>query len=550
MTDNTTHYFDFLIIGSGMAGLSLALELSEIGTVAVLTKKRDSDSNTNYAQGGIAAVTSSNDSFESHINDTLRVGCGLSNPEVVEKIVRSGPDNVRWLTNLGVNFAAQDSKGSNSEDFDRGKEGGHTHSRVLHVADYTGREIEHRLLMAVRAHKNVELFENHLAIDLLMGIHNVPPATKGSDIRVSYGAYALDIVQGTVKIFKASRTILASGGAGRVYLHTTNPDITTGDGIAMAYRAGAVIKNMEFVQFHPTSLYTPEGKTFLISETVRGEGGKLMTISGHHFMSDYHPDRELAPRDIVARAIDAELKKSGDKFVYLDVRHLGSRYLQSRFPNIHQNCLKHGIDITTDLIPVVPAAHYFCGGAAIDAEGRTNIAKDNACGETSCSGMHGANRLASNSLLEALATARMVANSIRNTFSGTEVRTYPQIRPWIEEGVFDHQEWVMISHDEDTIRRLMSDYVGIVRSNKRLNRANERMSVLARDIEEFYQLNPVRADVIELRNLSTIAMLVIRSALMRLESRGLHYTTDYPLTDDIHCKHDTEIRRVDFTKLW
>jgi L-aspartate oxidase len=267
-------------------------------------------------------------------------------------------------------------------------------------------------------------------------------------------------------------------------------------------------------------------------------------------MADYHPDRELAPRDIVARAIDAELKKSGDKFVYLDVRHLGSHYLQSRFPNIYQNCLKFGIDITSEPIPVVPAAHYFCGGVAIDFEGKTNIRNLFACGETSCSGMHGANRLASNSLLEALATARTVSMSIRSAFPKRESRLYPEIRAWIEEDVFDHQEWVMISHDEDTIRRLMSDYVGIVRSNKRLNRADERMSVLARDIEEFYQLNPVRADVIELRNLSTIAMLVIRSALLRLESRGLHYTTDYPLADDLNFKNDTEIQRTDFTKLW
>ncbi|MBD3234372.1 MAG: L-aspartate oxidase [candidate division Zixibacteria bacterium] len=548
---NNYQDYDFLIIGSGIAGLSLALELSELGSVAILTKKGDSDSNTNYAQGGIATVTAARDSFESHINDTLRVGCGLSKPEVVEAIVCSGPENIKWLTKLGVNFSAQNSKRrSPGEDYDLGKEGGHTHSRVLHVADYTGREIEHRLLTSIRARDNVTIFENHIAIDLLLGIHKVPPATKGVDIRVCYGVYALDVPNQIVKVFRSHRTIIASGGAGRIYYHTTNPDIATGDGIAMAYRAGAVIRNMEFVQFHPTSLYTPEGRTFLISETVRGEGGKLMTIDGRHFMADYHKDKELAPRDVVARAIDAEIKKTGDKFVYLDVRHLGSQFLQSRFPNIYQNCLRFGVDITSDPIPVVPAAHYFCGGIAVDLDGRTNIEHLFACGETACTGMHGANRLASNSLLEALAMGRFVAEYIHATFAKQKIRKYPRIRNWIDETVFDHHEWGMISHDEDTIRRLMSDYVGIVRSDKRLNRALERMYIHARDIEEFYQQNPVRAAVIELRNISAVAMLVIRSALMRLESRGLHYTIDYPDTDDVHYNRDTDIRRTDFTKMW
>ncbi len=548
---NNYQDYDFLIIGSGIAGLTLALELSELGSVAVLTKKRDSDSNTNYAQGGIATVTAAKDSFESHINDTLRVGCGLSKPEVVEAIVCSGPENIKWLTGLGVNFSAQNSKvRSPGEDYDLGKEGGHTHSRVLHVADYTGREIEHRLLTSIRAKDNVTIFENHIAIDLLLGIHKIPPAAKGVDIRVCYGVYALDVLKQTVRVFRAHRTIIASGGAGRVYYHTTNPDIATGDGIAMAYRAGAVIRNMEFVQFHPTSLYTPEGRTFLISETVRGEGGKLMTIDGRHFMADYHKDKELAPRDVVARAIDAEIKKSGDKFVYLDVRHLGSQFLQSRFPNIFQNCLRFGVDITSDPIPVVPAAHYFCGGIAVDLDGRTNIQHLFACGETACTGMHGANRLASNSLLEALAMGRFVAEYISSNYDKRESLKYPRIRSWIDEAVFDHHEWGMISHDEDTIRRLMSDYVGIVRSDKRLNRALERMRIHARDIEEFYQQNPVRAAVIELRNISAVAMLVIRSALARLESRGLHYTIDYPDTDDVHYHKDTDIRRMDFTKMW
>ena len=550
MKANNYHDYDFLIIGSGIAGLSLALELSKVGKVAVLTKKKESDSNTNYAQGGIAAVTSADDSFESHIQDTLRVGHGLSKREVVEKIIRSGPENIRWLTELGIGFSLRKSPGANSEDFDLGKEGGHSRSRVLHIADYTGREIEHHLLMAIRNNSNITVFENHIAIDLLLGIHTIPPTVEGNDIRVCYGVYVLDSLGGKVKIFRAHKTILASGGAGRVYYHTTNPDIATGDGIAMAYRAGAKILNMEFVQFHPTSLYTAEDRTFLISESVRGEGGRLLTIDGERFMKRYHPEMmELAPRDVVARAIDAELKRTGDKFVYLDIRHLGSNYIQSRFPNIYQNCLKFGVDITSEPIPVVPAAHYFCGGVGINLNGETDIKNLFACGETSCSGMHGANRLASNSLLEAVSIARNTAEFIKRNYNNRG-KELPEIRQWIDEGVFDHQEWVMISHDEWTIRRLMSDYVGIVRSNKRLKRAEERVAILARDIEEFYQQNPVRPDVIELRNLSTVAMLVIKSAMTRLESRGLHYMTDYPETDDVNFKKDTELRRTDFSKLW
>lgn len=550
MAQKRYHNFDFLIIGSGIAGLSLALELSDIGKVAVLTKKGDSDSNTNYAQGGIAAVTSSRDSFKSHIRDTLKVGAGLSKKSVVERIVKSGPENIKWLIGLGVSFSSKATAENLQGEYDLGKEGGHSHNRVLHVADYTGQEIERKLLQAIRNNKNVRIFENHIAIDLLLGIHKVPPAVRGRDIRVCYGTYTLDIMGNSVKTFRAHKTILATGGAGKVYRHTTNPDIATGDGMAMAYRAGTPIHNMEFVQFHPTSLYTPSGQTFLISETVRGEGGRLLTADGRRFMKEYHKDGELAPRDVVARAIDAEMKKSGDQFVYLDVTHLGATFLQSRFPNIYRNCLKFGIDITAEPIPVVPAAHYFCGGVAVDAEGRTLIKNLYACGETACTGMHGANRLASNSLLEALATARMIAKNIRHDYSKTKPSRHPRIRQWIDEAVFDRQEWGMISHDENNIRRLMSDYVGIVRSDKRLNRALERTHILARDIEEFYQNNPVRADVLELRNLSTVAMLVIRSALRRKESRGLHYTTDYPGIDNRNFKDDTVIRRTEFDRLW
>lgn len=544
--------YDFLVIGSGIAGLSLALELSEIGKVAVLTKKRDSDSNTNYAQGGIAAVTAEADSFESHIDDTLRVGCGICKRRVVERIVRSGPENIQWLSQLGVDFSSKKTSPGDkgAEDFDLGKEGGHSQNRVLHVADYTGRAIEHRLLRASRENDNIDIYENHIAIDLLLGIHMIPPATRGRDIRICYGAYILDTDEGRVKTFRAHRIILATGGAGRAYYHTTNPSIATGDGMAMAYRAGTPILNMEFVQFHPTSLYTPSGDTFLISETVRGEGGRLKTVDGRRFMKEYHKDMELAPRDVVARAIDAEMKKTGDSYVLLDVTHLGGQFLQSRFPNIYRNCLKFGIDIAENPIPVVPAAHYFCGGVGVDVKGQTVIKNLYACGETSSTGMHGANRLASNSLLEALSTARLIAAEIKENFPRKDEGKHPRIRKWIDEEVFDHQEWGMISHDENTIRRLMSDYVGIVRSDKRLNRALERMQILARDIEEFYQNNPVRADVIELRNLATVAMLVIKSALERKESRGLHYTTDYPETDDKNFKHHTEIRRTDFTKLW
>lgn len=533
---------DFLIIGSGIAGLSYALKVSEIGSVAIITKKKDSESNTNYAQGGIAAVLSTTDSFELHIQDTLKAGDGLSDPQVVKRVIEAGPGAIEELIQIGVRFTRK------KDSLDLGREGGHSQNRVAHAADLTGKEIESALIRAVKNKKNVKIYEDHLAVDLITQHHLKGYRKKPEEKIKCWGAYVLDVRTGKVNKFLSRITLLATGGAGKIYLHTTNPAIATGDGIAMAYRAGARVANLEFIQFHPTSLYHPKGNSFLISEAVRGEGGKLRLKSGEFFMQNYHSSKELAPRDVVARAIDSELKKSGEPCVYLDITHLEKKFIQQRFPNIYRRCLSLGIDIAEDWIPVVPAAHYMCGGVFINPEGETDIENLYACGEVAMTGMHGANRLASNSLLEAVVFADFSAESSKKKYKNEKDAGFPPIPEWSTKGVFDHKEWVIISHASQEIEALMWNLVGIVRSNSRLEMAKIRMDILLEEINKFYHQNPVTYEVIELRNISITAELIIRSALLRKESRGLHYNQDYPKKDDRNWKKDTILlKQVELT---
>jgi L-aspartate oxidase len=530
---------DFLVIGSGIAGLSFALKASEEGDVVIVTKKEDSESNTNYAQGGIASVLAKDDSFELHVQDTLNGGAGLCKPEVVRKVVEAGPGCIQELIRTGVQFTR---KRDDEDEFDLGLEGGHSRNRVVHAADLTGKEVESSLLRAVKAKKNVKVFENHIAIDLITQHHLKDYRRKPDEQIRCWGAYVLDNRNNQVITCLSKITLLATGGAGRVYVHTTNPPIATGAGLAMAYRAGAEVADLEFIQFHPTALYHEQANSFLISEAVRGEGGMLRLASGETFMEQYHPRKELAPRDVVARAIDHELKKRGDSCVYLDITHLDQKFIKLRFPNIYGKCLSLGLDITKDWIPVVPAAHYICGGVVTDLEGKTGIENLYACGEVTCTGMHGANRLASNSLLEAVAFAHFAAKSAKHRLAGMKRFSFPPIPSWSLEGVFDQQEWVVISHNRDWIQKFMWDYVGIVRSNRRLEQARRRISIFLDEITEFYRINPVTYDVIELRNITTVAKLIIECALMRKESRGLHYNVDYPERDDQNWLKDTTLR--------
>jgi len=522
--------FDFLVVGSGIAGLSYALKVVKKGSVALVTKKRKSDSNTNYAQGGIASVISPTDSFEKHINDTVHTGCGLSHHDVVEKIVTAGPICINELISLGVEFS-RDEDDSRLASLRLGREGGHSERRVVHAADYTGREIEKSLLRAVNRHENITVFENHIAVDLI--------TVKSGDSVQCIGVTCLDSKNNKIKNFIAGTVLLASGGAGVVYLHTSNPSIATGDGVAMAYRAGASVSNMEFIQFHPTTLYHPSGRSFLISEAVRGEGGRLYTVKGERFMHKYHPDEELATRDAVARAIDSELKMSGDSFVYLDITHLDADMIKQRFPNIYRTCLKYGIDITKEQVPVVPAAHYICGGVNTDLDGRTKIKGLYACGEVAMTGMHGANRLASNSLLEAVATAHYAAEASVKVDAGNLAKTASLPRQQGEHpGKITRKEKVLLRHDRSELLNLMWDYVGVVRTDHRLNRASERVSILVRDIEEYFASHAQTYEAIELRNLATCAKLIVDFAVERKESRGLHYNADYPEINDKEWKKE------------
>ena len=527
---------DFLILGSGVAGLSLAIKAAELGTVAIVTKKEKFESNTNYAQGGIAAVQDVKDNFESHINDTIVCGAGLSHPDVVRLVVTEGPERVMELVNWGVEFT----RAASGTTYDLGWEGGHSMRRVLHAKDLTGKEIERALIEQAGSKKNIEMYENHIAIDLILKSSVLGDKKIRHDMCL--GAYVLDIDCNEVHTFRARFVILSTGGAGKVYLITTNPDIATGDGIAMAYRAGARVANMEFMQFHPTCLYHPDAKSFLISEAVRGEGAVLKLKSGATFMEKYHPMKSLAPRDIVAKAIDTELKRSGDEYVVLDITGKDHDFLKGRFPNIYQKCLEFGIDMAKDPIPVVPAAHYLCGGVAVNHYGETSINRLFACGEVSCTGLHGANRLASNSLLEALVYSHRAFVRMGELFSQTKEDGIP-ISSWDPHGAGESDESIVVSHNWDEIRRCMWNYVGIVRSDKRLERADRRIELINREIDEYYRHFIVMRDLIELRNIATVAALIVRCARMRKESRGLHYNIDYPDTNDEYFLKDTEILR-------
>ncbi len=536
---------DVLVLGSGSAGLFFALSVAEKSGLRVLivTKKERSESNTNYAQGGIASVVAEGDTLESHVQDTLVAGAGLCHEDAVRVLVREGPERIRDLVEIGALFTRMKSGA-----LDLGREGGHSLNRIVHARDFTGRELERALLHAVLEHPKITILENHFAVELLTDHQRKSrKAEDGRDQKLScYGAYILDEATGRVEICRAHTSVmLATGGVGQVYLHTTNPLIATGDGIAMAYRAGAKIGNMEFIQFHPTSLYAPEAKSFLISEAVRGAGGILLNQAGERFMTQYDPKRkELAPRDIVARAIDAELKRRGDAFVYLDVSHLSSAAVRNEFPSICERCKELGFDITREPIPVVPAAHYSCGGVVASLDGTTNIDRLYVAGESSMTGVHGANRLASNSLLEALVWARRAAEHLgarmhREKLKQKNVR----LLEWDESGTENAEEWIYISHDHSEVQQLMWDYVGIVRSNYRLERALRRIKLIRKEIEDYYRKTKVTVPLLELRNTAEVALLIVRSALRRKESRGLHYTTDYPKTDDRHWLHDTIIEK-------
>jgi L-aspartate oxidase len=528
--------FDYLVLGSGIAGLSFALKVAPRGRVAIVTKKDRAESNTNYAQGGIAAVTSKEDSFALHVRDTLTAGAGLCKENIVRTIVEEGPARIAELIELGMTFSKRDAPGEDGgRELDLGKEGGHSKRRILHAKDVTGREIERALLAAAAEQPNIQIFENHLAIDL---ITSQKLGYVGANRCL--GAYVFDKKSGRVWTFTAPATLLATGGCGKVYLYTTNPDIATGDGVAMAYRAGAAVADMEFVQFHPTCLYHPQAKSFLISEAVRGEGGVLKSIEGAEFMDAYHPLKSLAPRDVVARAIDSEMKKSGAEHVWLDITHKPARFIIDRFPNIYQICLRYGIDITKELIPVVPAAHYQCGGAVTNVDGETDIPGLYAAGEVACTGLHGANRLASNSLLEALVCAHRAAERMaKNPPAPTDLK----IPLWQSGQAHNPDEMVVVAHNWDEIRRCMWDYVGIVRTNKRLARAQKRIANLQDEIHEYYWNFIVTSDLLELRNIATVAELIVRCALMRPESRGLHYNLDYPAVNPEWAQRDTVLRK-------
>ena len=528
--------FDYLVLGSGIAGLSFALKVAARGRVAIVTKKDRAESNTNYAQGGIAAVTSKEDSFELHVRDTLTAGAGLCKEEIVSAIVAEGPARITKLIELGMQFSEREIPASSgARELDLGREGGHSKRRILHAKDVTGREIERALLNAISQQPNIEIFENHIAIDL---ITSQKLGYVGANRCL--GAYVFDKKSDAVETFAAGVTLLATGGCGKVYLYTTNPDIATGDGVAMAYRAGAAVANMEFIQFHPTCLYHPKAKSFLISEAVRGESGVLKTMGGVEFMDAYHPLKSLAPRDVVARAIDSEMKKSGADCVLLDITHKPARFIIERFPNIYQTCLSYGIDITKEAIPVVPAAHYQCGGVVTNVDGETEIAGLYAVGEVACTGLHGANRLASNSLLEALVCAH------RGAEKATADKPSPadfKIPDWQSGNATNADELVVVSHNWDEIRRLMWDYVGIVRTNKRLQRAQKRLANLQQEIHEYYWNFIVTSDLLELRNIATVGELIVRCAMMRPESRGLHYTLDYPTTNPDWAQRDSVLKK-------
>ncbi len=517
-----THRFDVLILGSGAAGLGLALRLPEFVSIAVVSKRELSEGSTYYAQGGISAVLDANDSMDSHVEDTLEAGAGLCDPERVKLVVEHGPASIRWLFDQGVEFT-RDAKAIDAGGYHLTREGGHTHRRVVHAADATGKAVETTLEERVRSRPNIHLFERHIAVDLISG--------RKLDIEPDrcLGAYVLDRQGGEVKTLLARFVAVATGGASKVYLYTSNPDVSTGDGIAMAWRAGCRVANMEFMQFHPTCLYHPQARTFLITEALRGEGGRLLLPNGEPFMPRFDERAELAPRDIVARAIDYEMKRLGAECLYLDISHRPADFVVEHFPTIHARCLELGIDITREPIPVVPAAHYTCGGVVTDEMARTDLPGLYAIGEVAYTGLHGANRMASNSLLECLVFATQAAADIQARLPG--VPPPPDVPPWDASRVQEPDEAVVVSHNWEELRRFMWDYVGIVRTNKRLQRARRRVDLLRHEIIEYYGNFPVSNDLLELRNLVDVADLIVQSAQRRRESRGLHYTLDFPLRD-------------------
>lgn len=522
------YQYDAVIIGGGAAGLSLALHLAEKGRIAVVTKGPLREGATYYAQGGISAVLDAEDSIASHIEDTQRAGAGLCDPEIVRYTVEHGKESIQWLVECGVHFT-QETRADGSRDFHLTREGGHSHRRILHAADATGKEIENTLVSQLKNHSNIDVFENHIVIDLI----TTPKSQK--DEKRCLGCYALDKETNKILTLASHFTVLASGGAGKVYLYTSNPDVATGDGIAMAWRAGCRVANMEFIQFHPTCLYHPKAKSFLITEALRGEGALLKLPDDSRFMEHFHELAELAPRDIVARAIDHEMKRLGIDHVLLDISHKPADFIRSHFPTMYRKCLNFGIDITQEAIPVVPAAHYTCGGIMTDIRGRTDVGNLYAIGETAHTGLHGANRMASNSLLECLVFAKAAGQDIIQRLD--EIAPSPKLPEWDESRVTESREEIIVAHDWDELRRVMWDYVGIVRSNERLNRAMRRIRLLSHEVDEYYAHYKVTNDLLELRNLVLIAKLIVRSALARQESRGLHFTLDYPEPDDDHLKN-------------
>lgn len=532
-----TYEYDFLVIGSGIAGIIYALQTAKHGRVAIVTKSGLYDCNTDYAQGGIAAAIDAKDSFAEHIEDTFQAGAELGKKQVISQIISQGPALIQYLIELGTDFTRRDESYDTSlENLSLTMEGGHTKRRVAYAADSTGHQIMEALITQCQTNGNIDIYENRIAIDLITQ-HHVKQDEGFIPGITCWGAYVLDTKENRVDIFRARKTMMATGGAAQIYAHNTNPSVSTGDGMAMARLAGARLANMEFVQFHPTAFWSPEGNTFLISEAVRGEGGILRLTDGHAFMEDYHPKGNLAPRDIVSRAIDAELKKRGEKFCWLDATGVDHEKLRSHFPFINSKLQSFGIDFTRDPIPVAPAAHYFCGGVLSTIDGLTDIRNLFAAGEVACCGLHGANRLASNSLLEALVVAYRAGNHLSNHDSVD----FPVIPDWHLMDEFNENEWVIISHNREILGTIMQGYAGIRRSRRLLKYALSRLENIYNEINNFYQHNAVRKEVVETRNMAVIAIAVVRSALMRKESRGAHFLIDNPERNDRTFKHDTII---------